>query len=38
MTIDTMKTISLDELTNKYIGEKGTPKRDRFETNYDWIY
>lgn len=31
MTIDTMKTISLDELTNKYIGEKGTPKRDRFE-------
>ncbi len=26
-----MNTISLDEITNKYIGEKGTPKRDAFE-------
>ncbi|MDR2585048.1 MAG: helix-turn-helix domain-containing protein [Prevotellaceae bacterium] len=26
-----MKTYSLDELTNKYIGEKGTKKRDEFE-------
>ncbi|CAN5253159.1 helix-turn-helix transcriptional regulator [soil metagenome] len=26
-----MKTYSLDELTNKYIGKKGTKKRDEFE-------
>jgi HTH-type transcriptional regulator / antitoxin HipB len=26
-----MKTYSLDELTDKYIGKKGTPKRDEFE-------
>jgi DNA-binding XRE family transcriptional regulator len=26
-----MKTTSLDELTDKYIGKKGTPKRDSFE-------
>jgi HTH-type transcriptional regulator / antitoxin HipB len=26
-----MKTYSLDELTDKYIGKKGTPKRDQFE-------
>jgi HTH-type transcriptional regulator/antitoxin HipB len=26
-----LNTISLDEITNKYIGEKGTPKRDAFE-------
>ena len=26
-----LKTISLDEITNKYIGKKGTPKRDAFE-------
>lgn len=26
-----MKTLSLDEITDKYIGENGTPKRDRFE-------
>jgi HTH-type transcriptional regulator / antitoxin HipB len=26
-----MKTTSLDELTDKYIGKKGTPKRERFE-------
>ena len=26
-----MKTYSLNEITDKYIGEKGTPKRDRFE-------
>lgn len=26
-----MKTYSLDELTNKYIGKKGTEKRDEFE-------
>ena len=26
-----MKTYSLDEVTDKYIGKKGTPKRDRFE-------
>ena len=26
-----MKTYSLEELTDKYIGEKGTNKRDEFE-------
>ena len=26
-----MKTYSLDEVTDKYIGEKGTLERDRFE-------
>ena len=26
-----MKTYSLDELTDKYIGKKGTQKRDNFE-------
>lgn len=26
-----MKTYSLEELTNKYIGKKGTKKRDAFE-------
>lgn len=26
-----MKTYSLDELTDKYIGKKGTNKRDEFE-------
>jgi len=26
-----MKTYSLDELTEKYIGKKGTEKRDNFE-------
>lgn len=26
-----MKTYSLDEVTDKYIGKKGTPKRDDFE-------
>ena len=26
-----MKTYSLDEMTDKYIGKKGTPKRDEFE-------
>ena len=26
-----MKTYSLEELTDKYIGEKGTPKRNQFE-------
>jgi len=26
-----MKTYSLDELTDKYIGKKGTEKRDNFE-------
>jgi HTH-type transcriptional regulator / antitoxin HipB len=26
-----MKTYTLDEVTNKYIGEIGTPKRDAFE-------
>jgi len=26
-----MKTYSLEELTDKYIGKKGTPKRDEFE-------
>jgi HTH-type transcriptional regulator / antitoxin HipB len=26
-----MKTYSLDELTDKYIGKKGTTKRDQFE-------
>jgi HTH-type transcriptional regulator / antitoxin HipB len=25
------KTYTLDELTDKYIGEKGTPSRERFE-------
>lgn len=27
-----MKTYSLDELTNKHIGKKGTPERDAFES------
>jgi len=27
-----MKTYSLEEVTDKYIGKKGTPKRDEFET------
>jgi len=26
-----MKTKTLDEITNKYIGEAGTPKREKFE-------
>jgi DNA-binding XRE family transcriptional regulator len=26
-----MKTYRLDEVTDKYIGKKGTPKRDNFE-------
>lgn len=26
-----MKTYSLDEMTDKYVGKKGTPKRDNFE-------
>ena len=26
-----MKTYSLDEITDKYIGKKGTPKREDFE-------
>ena len=26
-----MKTYSLEELTDKYIGEKGTKKRDKFD-------
>ena len=26
-----MKTYSLEQLTDKYIGEKGTPKRDEFD-------
>jgi len=26
-----MKTYSLDEVTDKFIGKKGTPKRDEFE-------
>lgn len=26
-----MKTYSLEELTDKHIGKKGTPKRDAFE-------
>lgn len=26
-----MKTYSLEELTNKHLGKKGTPKRDAFE-------
>ncbi len=28
---DKMKTYSLDEITDKYIGKKGTKKRDSFE-------
>ncbi len=31
MKKEPMKTTSLDELTDKYIGKKGTPKRDSFE-------
>ena len=27
----TLKTYSLDEITDKYIGKPGTPKRDSFE-------
>ena len=26
-----MRTYSLDEVTDKYIGKKGTPKREKFE-------
>ncbi len=26
-----MKTYSLDEITDKYIGKKGTPEREKFE-------
>ncbi|MBP1676101.1 MAG: transcriptional regulator [Bacteroidetes bacterium] len=26
-----MKTYSLDEITDKYVGKKGTPERDKFE-------
>lgn len=26
-----MRTLTLDEITNKYIGEKGTAKREKFE-------
>jgi HTH-type transcriptional regulator / antitoxin HipB len=26
-----IKTYSLDELTDKYVGKKGTPQRDKFE-------
>ena len=26
-----LKTYTLEELTDKYIGEKGTPKREQFE-------
>ena len=28
-----MKTYTLEELTDKYIGEKGTPKRDKFDAD-----
>ena len=28
---EAMKTYTLEELTDKYIGEVGTPKRDKFE-------
>lgn len=28
-----MKTYTLDELTDKYIGKKGTPKRDKFDAD-----
>jgi len=31
MTKNKMNTYSLDELTDNYIGEKGTSKRDQFE-------
>ena len=31
MKKEPMKTTSLDELTDKYFGKKGTPKRDSFE-------
>jgi DNA-binding XRE family transcriptional regulator len=27
-----MKTYTLEEVTDKYIGKKGTPKREQFET------
>jgi DNA-binding XRE family transcriptional regulator len=26
-----MKTYSLDEMTDKFVGKKGTPERDKFE-------
>ena len=26
-----LKTYSLDEITNKHIGKRGTPKREKFE-------
>lgn len=28
-----MKTYTLEDLTDKYIGEKGTPKRDKFDAD-----
>lgn len=31
MKKEPMKTVSLEELTDKYIGEIGTPRRDAFE-------
>ena len=30
-TTKKMRTVSLDELTDKYIGKRGTPERDKFE-------
>jgi len=31
MKPDNMKTLSLDELTDRYIGKRGTPEREKFE-------
>jgi HTH-type transcriptional regulator / antitoxin HipB len=31
METSDMKTYTLDELTDKYIGERGTPRREQFE-------
>jgi DNA-binding XRE family transcriptional regulator len=33
METNEMKIYDLDEMTDKYIGKKGTPRRDQFEYN-----
>jgi len=33
-----MQTVELDEITDKYIGKKGTSGRRHLSMSYDWIY
>jgi len=33
METNNLKTYSLEELTDRYIGERGTPRREQFEYN-----